>query len=573
MRSYFFLLACYFALAFSGNAGEKYPQEFFEWPIRHAVRVSGTFGELRANHFHSGIDLKSSTGSVGDPLYAAGDGYVSRVKVDGGGYGNALYIEHPNGYTTVYAHLLSFSPEIAAYVEDMQYKEKSFEVDLYLDKTQFPIKRGQPIGKMGTTGFSFGPHLHFEIRDAQTEEPINPLLFGLEMTDEVKPSLRALKLYELNEKGETINSQVEYLRGSGQNYRLRKDTVVVKSNHIGLALKAYDLHNYVNNLNGFYNLDLYLDDTLIYRFNFERFAFEDTRYLNAHMDYADRVLRTSYFSRLFRLPGNQLPIYQQMKNDGILHLPKNKARNIRIEVSDVPGNTSTLETWIKWDGTPRTVPDRSYDYELFHAYPNVIQTDYCRVHFPDNCFYEDIYFQFAVSDDGSNNYYSLVHHLHQPAEPVHRYYDLALRPNRTIPEGLKEKAFIAYCEEGGAIVNCGGEWQEGMLHAQVRTLGDFAIHLDQVPPTIRALNARVNMRGQRSLRFNVQDNYETARNVEYLHYEGYMDGQWVLLQYDAKSDLLWHEFDANLRKGPHLFELVVHDAVGNRTNYQLEFQY
>lgn len=177
---FFPLLILFTLLAFTQKSDKlilkEYPQDYFTSPVKHTIRLAGTFGELRPNHFHAGIDIKSSAGKVGDLLYAPADGHISRIKIQGGGYGNGMYIEHPNGYTTVYAHLLNYLPEVDEWIKAQQYDREKFEVDLYPTPGQFPFKQGDFIGKMGTSGRSYGPHLHFEVRDTRTQKAINPML-------------------------------------------------------------------------------------------------------------------------------------------------------------------------------------------------------------------------------------------------------------------------------------------------------------------------------------------------------------------------------------------------------------
>ena len=176
-----------------------FPKDYFRMPVDMAtVRLSGTFGELRSNHFHTGIDISSATGSIGQPVFATADGFLDRVKVQESGYGKALYIKHPNGYTTVYAHLDKFSPAVERYVKEVQYKRERFGVDLYPTDGVFQVKKGEQIGNMGNSGSSQGPHLHFEIRRSSNQKALNPLLFGLPILDDVPPAIRNMKVYFLN---------------------------------------------------------------------------------------------------------------------------------------------------------------------------------------------------------------------------------------------------------------------------------------------------------------------------------------------------------------------------------------
>ena len=215
-------------MSFYGTNSKQYPQDYFRSPVDHAIKLSGTFGELRPNHLHAGIDIKAKNGRVGQPLYAVADGFVSRINVRTGGYGNALYIDHPNGYTSVYAHLEKFPDEITDYIKEIQYKKQTFEIEIYPKDNHFNFLKGDVIGTLGLSGRSYGPHLHFEIRDTESEYPINPLLFGLDVEDRLRPKMHQLKLYRLNDKKETFGTRTYDLtkRSSGQ-YRIKGDTISV----------------------------------------------------------------------------------------------------------------------------------------------------------------------------------------------------------------------------------------------------------------------------------------------------------------------------------------------------------
>lgn len=245
MRFIGFILLLLFLVA--NSSSDSYPDDYFRSPVKHGLRLSGTFGELRSNHFHAGIDIKSSRGAVGDAIVAAADGYISRIQENAGGYGKALYITHPNGFTTVYCHLRDYTPTINEYVKSEQYARQTFALNLFPQPNQFPVKKGEKIGELGNTGSSGGPHLHFEIRDTETEEAINPLLFGFNVADNRVPRLHQIRVYELNEKRETLGARTFDLVSTKQGYTVRGKVISVNSDKVGVALKAYDHMNGVTN--------------------------------------------------------------------------------------------------------------------------------------------------------------------------------------------------------------------------------------------------------------------------------------------------------------------------------------
>lgn len=564
--SLFVLIGLLFAFTDSDN--KPYPTDYFIPPVKTTMRLSGTFGELRSNHFHGGIDIK---GSIGVPLYAIGEGYVSRIKVEAAGYGNALYINHPNGYTSVYAHMNSFIPELAAYVKSEQYGREQFAVDLYPEKGRFTIEKGQRIGEMGTTGYSFGPHLHFEIRHSSNGAPINPLLFGMPVEDHQQPRMHQLKVYALNEDHETEDAQILSLVNKAGGYGVNKDTVYVNADRVGFGLKVYDHMDGVSNWNGIYNLDVFLEDELIYNFELESFTFAESRYLNAHLDYAEQQLNKAYFNRCYRLPGNRLSIYNTQENDGVVRLSQKRAKKVHMVASDVAGNESMVTFWVKQrPGAARAENQQPYNYLLPYNQESVVDNGSMQMYIPRGALYENCYLQYQLLTDRSDNVYSSVHQIHYPTTPIHRYYDLSIRPV-VLPESLRNKAFIAMCGEDNEVTNYGGSWKNGMLHTQVRTFGDFCIMVDEVPPTVTPSNFRADLRRAHRIDFIIKDNYDTGGRTRGLTYRATIDGKWVLMKYDYKNDRLTHYFEDDLSPGQHQFRLEVRDALDNETVFERTF--
>lgn len=557
---------CFFSFTLPDN--KPYPKDYFSPPVKGTLRLSGTFGELRANHFHSGIDIK---GGIGVPIYAAADGYISRIKIDGGGYGNALYITHPNGYTTLYAHMNEFIPELETYLKSEQYAREEFAVDLTPGPNRFVVKKGDKIGEMGTTGHSFGPHLHFEIRDSQNDNPINPLLFGMQVEDDQQPRMHQLKVYALNKAHETQEAQIVSLIPKAGGYGVKGDTIQVAADEAGFALKVYDHMNGVNNWNGIYDLQIFLEDSLIYRFEMETFAFNESRYLNAHLDYAEQVVNKAYFNRCYRLPGNRLSIYGPTPEDGIVHLSTRRAKKVQMIASDAAGNKSYFTFWVKQkNGAGSEATRAPYNYFLPYNQESVIDNGSMRVHIPRGALYENCYLQYQLTTEHSDNVFSSVHQLHYPTTPLHSFYELAIRPV-VLPESLKNKAFIALCSANNEVTNCGGTWENGMLRTEVRTFGDFCIMVDETPPTIQAVNFKPDLGGISRLDFIIRDNYGVSGSARGLRYTATIDGRWTLMKYDAKNARLSLYFDDTIASGQHQFRLVVTDALDNEAVFEQPF--
>ncbi len=543
----------------------EYPQNYFRLPVEAKnLRLSGTFGELRANHFHSGIDL---SGDIGAPIYAAADGYVHRVRVQEGGYGNALYVRHPNGYTTVYGHLHRFRPDIARYVKAEQYRRERFEIDLYPGEKAFVVKKGEHIGDMGNSGSSDGAHLHFEIRRTRDQKTLNPLLFNLPILDREAPELLALKIYFLNDRRETLNERmlVTERRPDGSYGLKGGDTLVLPAWRVGFALSAFDrASGNPYNKNGLFSLRLFAGGQLAFGWRAQELDFDETRYLNAHTDFAARKRTGTWFQRCYILPGDRLSHYEHTDNFGVIPLYQGRITPIVIEAADAYGNTSILRFWVR-RGEVLPAAFSSYQRLLPWDAPNRIEMEGLSFELPNGTLYENLYFQYSVSPGPL----APVHHLHNDETPLHRYCTLRLQPT-ALPAGLTSKAVIV-CLNGQRPESVGGRWVNGAVEARIRELGRYTIAVDTTPPTIRPVVFSANLRDKVLMSFAISDDFTTGGIARGLRYRATVDGQWVLFEYDRKSGRLVHYFDDRTTPGEHTLRLIVTDDRENTTVFLRKF--
>lgn len=549
----------------------SYPKDYFQLPVAdNSVHLTGTFGELRPGHFHTGIDIDSKTGGVGQPVFAAADGFVDKIKVQSGGYGNVLYLKHPNGYTTVYAHLDRFSPEIQRYVRDMQYKRERFEVDLAPPDGKFKVKQGQEIAKLGNSGGSTGPHLHFEIRNSANGKALNPLLFGLPIADKVPPEIRDMKVYFLNENREVLTSKpfpLEHLKdGSVKPFG---DTIRFGAWRVGLSVKAYDRQGGYRNDNGIYAISMYADGQLCYQWRMDELDFDESRYLNAHIDYSARERYGAWFHRCFVLPGDRLNNYSRTETLGSIALSKEKPQKIVLKIIDAAGNASGLTFWLARDENMEEIVSAPYQYDLPFDAESHIDLDDFTMTMPKGALYESLHFQFKVTPDESDGMYSSMYHLHDTRTPVQRYFEVGIKP-RSLPPELRTKAVIAKCGEGRPD-NCGASWRGDFLVTKVRELGDYCIMVDNDPPTISPVVFNDDMRKKSAMSFRIRDNFATNGSADGLSYRGTVDGNWVLFEYDRKRDRITHTFDGHIAAGEHRLHLSVRDDRGNEAVFDRKF--
>lgn len=375
--------------------------------------------------------------------------------------------------------------------------------------------------------------------------------------------MHQIKTYELDDERRTLDTRVYDLLGQGKSYRISGDTIYASSDRVGLALKAYDHMNNIRNWNGLYVAELWVDGQLHYNYEMESISFDDTRYLNAHLDYSDQVSLKSYFNRLFALPGNGLDIYPDQIQAGVILLKAGQsARRIEMIAKDAAGNSTTLRFWLKRANrdTKETMPNHQYllDYDQAHE----VLTESLKLYFPKGALYEDLFLRYHYRESEQTGIYSTLHSVHDYKTPVHKYIDIAIQPG-FIPEHLRPKAFIAYIDQDGDVVNYGGVWEGDMLKAKVRDLGDFCIMVDEEKPKIIPGYFKSSMKSAGRMTFKMTDNFATSGNARRVQYRATVDGQWILMEYDAKNDLLFHRFDGKIKPGNHQLRIEVWDSRNN----------
>lgn len=571
MKIYFLITACIVLLSMV-EITDSTPIGEFSSPVNRDFKLSGTFGELRTNHFHAGLDIKSSNGIPGDPVYASYDGYISRIKVEENGYGNVLYIDHPNGFTTVYAHLDRFAPEIEQYVKAAQYKAESFEIDLLPTRLQFPVTQNQQIGFMGNTGSSYGAHLHFEIRHTNNQVPINPLHFGFAVADQKPPVVQQLIAYEYSEDGQLLRSFVLQPVMTSPGQYTFNEPIETGVPMVTFGLRTYDIQDGASNQNGVYRIQCSVDDEPSFSFALDEIPFEQSRYINAHIDYQKKVNEDKFFHRCHPLEGNKLHIYTTGVDNGMIHLNAEQARNVSMAVSDYNGNISTLSFQVVRNLNILTKVPSTPPYQTI-AEPDevsILSQPGIQVVWPKGSFYEKTPLNIDVIPSDHSDSYS-PHYAISPVDaPVHYYFDVNLE-GLAVPERLRDKVFIARCEPNGSIVNCGGKWIGNNLTSEVRQISTYTIMADTIAPYISVLHFGPKMTGWNRMAFKISDNFNTKDRGRDLLYDAWVDEKWILMSMDGKSGILTHLFDGSILPGTHQLVLKVTDDRGNQTVLEKSF--
>lgn len=559
-----FSINTYSQQIFSNN---KYPLVDFRSPLDIVPpALAGSFGELRANHFHSGMDYRTNQ-REGYPVYAIADGYISRLRVQNSGFGLALYINHPNGYTSVYGHLQRFGPKIAPQVKAIQYQKKSYEIDEFPNAQFIPVRKGDLIAYTGNTGSSGGPHLHFEIRDTKTEATINPLLFGLEIQDNIPPMIHSMYVYRLNKKpfNEFTPKQYFQVIGAGGTYHLNKVNTIHLDGEVGFGIITTDKHNGASGTNGVYSIELALDGQTIYTSALEKFSFENSKAINSHIDYPTYVTTKKSIQKSFVDPGNPLKIYYNLVNNGRIEFTDGKLHQLKYIITDGKGNKSVLAFNVQADpkATIETPAENPGAINFAYNTVNEFNNAEVKVVIPKGSLYNDLGFIYKRLPKPAGNAYSAIHQIQNNLTPLHIGFDLWIKADSALTK-YKEKALIV----NTARASQGGYFENGYVKATPRNFGSFFIAIDTVPPSITPINIAEgkSMVGIAKMSFKIRDNLSGIKS-----FNGYIDGKWILMEFDAKTANLWHTFDERTSPGKHTLEIIVTDMKDNSKNYSITF--
>jgi len=545
---------------------KQYPQNYFRSPVGYPITLSGSFGEIRRNHFHSGIDIRTG-GVEGKPVYAIADGHVTRVYVSPGGFGKALYIAHPNGYTSLYGHLRNFHGPVAAWVKDQQYGKESFAIDTEVPEGTLKVKKGDLIAYTGNSGSSGGPHLHFEIRDTKTQEIIDPLDFGLMKTDNIPPKISWIKIYPMG-PGSTVNGGDKAVllpvTGAGGRFRLKMEDTVRVSGPIVFGIETAD-QSEGGLKTGLHVIRLEIDGERVFMQDIERFAFSETRYVNSVIDYPAYVLNKRKIQRSYIAPNNRMDIYSGVRNRGVVTFTDAKTHEIRYTVKDAFGNPAVLSFPVRSHPplSREASPPARGDQLMSYKSGNRFERGNIRFEVPADALYDDLPFRYASSARVPGSF-APVHHLQDKYTPLHTWCTLSLKAEY-LPARLGPRAVIVSVEPGNKFISRGGTYENGWITARIRDFGKYTVAVDTIPPVIRAVNIFQNKKvhKQSTIMIKVSDNLSGIKTCR-----GTLNGKWILMDYDEKNRLLTYRFDDLIKPGKNFFMLTVTDATGNSSHYQ-----
>ncbi|MCK0146869.1 M23 family metallopeptidase [Arenibacter sp. F26102] len=549
-----------FTSIFYGQA--PYPTDFFRSPLDIPIILSGTFGELRSNHFHSGIDIKTQQ-RQGLPVYTIGDGTITRIKVSEWGYGKALYIAHPNGYTSVYGHLQKFSPDIEAYVKKVQYQKKSFEVEIFPDFSELKLQKGELIAYTGNTGGSAGPHLHFEIRSSTSEMPTNPLLHGLEIRDATDPTLLSVYAYPLSENSQVNQSQekikLKYHRQSDGTFLADKVTAL---GTIGFGINTFDRQDLAANQNGVYSVKQVVNGKLYTDYDFETFSFTESRYINTLIDYDHFSTSRERIQKCFKDDSNLLGIYRTIYNNGKIEVSEGLSYNVEILINDLAGNLTKLI--IPVEGKQQDIKiskkEEKTDNYIIAKKPNNFDLGGAKVYFPANTFYNNFYIDLKNGQDTVT--------IHNSRVPAHRNFTITFDVSKYSDEERKQ-LFIGRLDNNN-LASYASTYKRGTTFTtRTRNLGTYTLAKDTVAPQIRPKNFKDKqwLTNYSYLSLSITDNLSGINT-----YNATLNGEWILLEYEPKTNTITYNFDdLILDKKQCELKVVVTDNVGNSSTFTSTF--
>ena len=573
----FFVFMLFYSSIFSQVFSAKnYPKNYFIYPVDARISLAANFGELRPNHYHMGLDCRTNQ-VVNRPVKAAAGGYIARITIAPFGFGQAIYINHPNGLTTVYGHLNRFFPALAKYVKEKQYQQELWNVDLKFPPTLFPVTKGQFIAWSGSTGGSQGPHCHFEIRDTKTDKVLNELLFGLPIPDDVPPTIVRLAMYDRNKSTYSQSPElfslkkgiVRHNNGIGEeNYTTIQDVIPVNTDKVSFGISANDKQSGSNNPNGIYEAAIFLDGQPLSAFQLDSISYDETRYVNANVDYKTHASGGPYIQYLSRLPGYPQGVYKDINGDGVIQLKDQDIHQVKIVVKDPNGNTSVLEFKIRKGVVTQATNSNSFskdEKEFLPGFVNVFENENLEIYLPAATLYDSVKFTHSEKASVSPTAYSNVFSILSGLVPAQVYFTVRIKANKPVSGNLSNKILMKRSWKGNSEVvkaSKNGDWYSAKFNA----FGDFELIADNEPPVINAsFHDGADLSHATRIIITPKDNNDAIKD-----FRAELDGKWLLFTND-KARLFIYTFDEKCPRGKHELKISVEDEAGNRSERILQF--
>lgn len=576
------LLYCSIFPAFSQS---KKPLDYsmeLGMPIKIDMVLAGNFCEMRSNHFHTGLDIKTNK-KTGYRLYAIEDGYISRIRVSPWGYGKAIYIQYNNGLSTVYAHCSDFPPMLDSLIYTIQTNQESAIIDENILSLKIPVKKGDIVAFSGNSGSSSAPHLHFEIRETNSEHAINPLLFDCyrkKIKDTTPPEIRGLKLYALSKEGFMIPGRAIYFpikQGEkrisiNNNQPINVDTILTENSTLGFGIYTIDKLDAAYNVCGIYSTKIFRVEELLHHQQINYMNFDVNRYLNTHKDYfAFKHLR-QHIHKQFSTEINPLPIYPL--NNGFISWEDVKA-TYKILVSDVHGNETKASFSVEMtdNAVLKSNPLNAEEYYYPNTF-NTINLEGFEAILEPKQFYEPIEKKTGIEKSDKKHYLSHIFRLSEYEIPVQSGINIRIKIPKKHKHLPTKKMGIALLNDKNRIYFQGGNFEDGWIIQKIRHFGKYTLMIDTIAPTIKALDYKNNQNISKysTLEFAITDNLSGLAS-----YTAYINGNWVLARYDRKQKRYVIPLDSrakrHLTKGNNTLVIKAIDKTKNLTEQKVNLIY
>jgi murein DD-endopeptidase MepM/ murein hydrolase activator NlpD len=537
----------YLPIFVQAQTAKPFPRNYFRWPLAIQPAIVANMGEMRNNHWHMGLDIRTNS-QENLPVYAAAAGYISRIRVEKFGFGQCIYITHPNGYTTLYGHLNSFFPALEQYVREQQYHKESWAIELDFPKDKFPVGKGQLIAFSGNTGGSQGPHLHFEIRDTRTQTCLNPMLFGMPLPDQVKPSIHKLAMYDRRRSTYEQVTQFFPLKTTDSGYiPARSYLLKTSSPRVSFAIQAGDHLTGSKNEDGIFSARLFVDGRPVIGFSLDSISYTLTRYLNAHTDYKYHFNGGPFFQHLSQLPGEHSGVYEAMNGDGVIDLVDQQVHSIRIEVRDANNNPSQLRFQLQYDGSQMESKGLvSAAQKFIPNSVNVLERPGFELYLPPSCLYDTVT--------------SFFNQVNDPSIPLHSEMTVRIKPDAAVPSNMRDRVVILRSYRNERSIRK-ADWNGEWLNAKFGDFGNFQAFIDNEAPSLNAPGSgdTIDLSPVNRIVFEPKDNFDVIRS-----FRAELDGKWLRFTND-KGRYYVYRFDEHWTNGVHTLKVTVEDAVGNIT--------